>query len=228
LGVTSEVIIVDDASVDCSVKMIAEKIDTCIASSNIVFRLIENPENLGVTHAKNIGIRNCVGSWIFIVDSDDYIYPSEARDVFDDLISIESDVSLIFYPTEDYEGFTMDFEDYLLSFHKLPECLPVIKSVDLEYNFYSTQVNGFEGLGYLLQLKKGGHLKIINRRLRYYQTGLSNSISSKRFSSKRAASLALGYKNLLANNWKILLMNNLFFRHLLRYIKHYIVSRIMK
>lgn len=62
-----EVIVVDDASEDGTVE-IAAKFN---ALPN--FRLIVNPENLGVAAAANVGIRAALGQFVVRVDADDFV-----------------------------------------------------------------------------------------------------------------------------------------------------------
>ena len=59
-----EIVIVDDASTDSSIKIIQSFDDARI-------RLIRNNENLKISKARNIGIRESKGHYIAILDSDD-------------------------------------------------------------------------------------------------------------------------------------------------------------
>ncbi len=63
-----ELIIIDDASTDKSVKIINQIIDSRI-------HLIENKINLGVAASTNIGIKNAKGKYIAKMDSDDIALP---------------------------------------------------------------------------------------------------------------------------------------------------------
>lgn len=65
LGQHHEVIIVDDASTDDSLKIIQE------FSKDI--RLFRNETNRGVAHASNVGIREAKGRYWMRVDADDYL-----------------------------------------------------------------------------------------------------------------------------------------------------------
>jgi GT2 family glycosyltransferase len=61
-GVYDEVVVVDNASTDGSPELIAETFPE--------FRLIRNSENLGFAKANNIGIAQCSGDYICLVNSD--------------------------------------------------------------------------------------------------------------------------------------------------------------
>ncbi|MFA0436153.1 glycosyltransferase family 2 protein [Vibrio breoganii] len=65
-----ELIVVDNNSTDNS-KEIYEKFRH---RSNV--KIILNGENLGVAKGRNIGIKNCVGEWIYVLDDDSVIDPS--------------------------------------------------------------------------------------------------------------------------------------------------------
>lgn len=63
-----EVIFVDDGSKDNTVKVINENLE----GSNINYTIIKQ-KNSGVSSARNKGILNCKGKYIFFLDSDDFI-----------------------------------------------------------------------------------------------------------------------------------------------------------
>ena len=60
--VCSEVIVVDNASSDGSAELVAERFPE--------FKLIRNPENFGFAKANNIGIAQCSGDYVCLVNSD--------------------------------------------------------------------------------------------------------------------------------------------------------------
>ncbi len=66
-----EIIVVDDGSHD-NTSMVAE---TLLKNSGLKFKIIKQ-ENSGEGSARNCGIRNARGHFIYFIDSDDYIEPS--------------------------------------------------------------------------------------------------------------------------------------------------------
>ena len=62
-----EIIVVDDASTDDSVKKLHEYSDE--------IKVIQNLENLGVGHSSNIGLMGSKGEYFMRVDADDFISP---------------------------------------------------------------------------------------------------------------------------------------------------------
>ena len=61
-----ECIIIDDASTDNSVKVIKE-----LTKSDKRFRLVVNPESIGISATRNIGLDMATGEYIAFLDSDD-------------------------------------------------------------------------------------------------------------------------------------------------------------
>ena len=61
-GISFEVIVVDNASSDDSVKQVRIEFPQVI--------LIESPENLGFGRANNLGFENSTGDYIFLLNSD--------------------------------------------------------------------------------------------------------------------------------------------------------------
>ena len=64
-----EIIVVDDASTDASVKVIEER----MKGSRFPFRMIKNETNLGLILCRNRGIAHARGEFLFFLDSDNYI-----------------------------------------------------------------------------------------------------------------------------------------------------------
>lgn len=73
-----EVIIVDDCSPDNSIAIAENFITTCPRKE--MFRFIHHKENGGLSTARNTGIKNATGDYIFFLDSDDYL-PIDAINV---------------------------------------------------------------------------------------------------------------------------------------------------
>lgn len=67
-----ECIVVDDASPNPQGKALAN----AFAESDKRFRVIENPSNVYLAEARNIGIREAKGKYILPLDADDYLEPS--------------------------------------------------------------------------------------------------------------------------------------------------------
>lgn len=69
-----EIVVVDDCSTD-------NTLETLKQFDNI--KLIHNEKNLGIGLTRNVLIENCLGDYIFFLDSDDYIFPDVFLDIVD-------------------------------------------------------------------------------------------------------------------------------------------------
>ena len=65
-----ELIIIDDASSDSSIKIIRD-----FQQRDVRIRLLRNEKNLGIAEATNIGIENSIGEFIALADQDDLNMP---------------------------------------------------------------------------------------------------------------------------------------------------------
>ena len=70
-----ELIIVDDGSVDGSIDIVKSNFDDCR------IRYISQ-DNLGVSSARNNGVKNSVGEWVFFLDADDIWLPSYLAEMY--------------------------------------------------------------------------------------------------------------------------------------------------
>lgn len=66
-----ECILINDASLDKSMSVVNDIISQY--KGNIDFKVIDHKENKGLSAARNTGIRNATGEYVFFLDSDDYI-----------------------------------------------------------------------------------------------------------------------------------------------------------
>ena len=65
-----EIIIVEDKSTDNSLRKVREIVD---ANPDADIKVFVHEENKGLSEARNTGIRNAVGDYLFFIDSDDFI-----------------------------------------------------------------------------------------------------------------------------------------------------------
>lgn len=69
-----ECILVDDCTPDGSMQIAQQLIDNY--HGPILFRIIHNKENLGLSSSRNNGLRIAKGDFVYFLDSDDYISPN--------------------------------------------------------------------------------------------------------------------------------------------------------
>lgn len=91
-GVQLECIIVDDSSPDNSIQIV----NSCLNgyNGNIVFLIEQHPHNMGVSAARNTGIKLAKGDYLFFIDPDDWL-PSDALVKFVNYLRIYPDVDMI-------------------------------------------------------------------------------------------------------------------------------------
>ncbi len=161
----SEVIIVDD-STDSTTQEIKKY------KSNfpyIKIELIKPQERAGPSKARNIGIKSCKGKVVIFFDSDDKLMSGsleEIRNVFEKT----PDLSVYFgkikrlsgniYPSDNYHEVSKgDYVDYIKTFPKQGEVLPVVRRSELlsKGNGFHEQFWHNENLLYLRILKNGGN-----------------------------------------------------------------------
>lgn len=83
-----EVILVDDGSTDsCGVIC-----DECAKEDSRI--VVIHKKNAGVSAARNTGMAQCTGEYIFFVDSDDYLPMDSIEKLYDSLCVYEADISI--------------------------------------------------------------------------------------------------------------------------------------
>lgn len=124
-----ELIIVDDGSTDNTVE-VAENI---LHNSNINYKIIKQT-NKGVSVARNIGIDNAMGEYIYILDSDDIIHKDFLTEM---LLNAESNNSDIVF----------------CGFDKVDENNNVIEKYEELYSYTKNIMNGEEIIKLILKEK---------------------------------------------------------------------------
>ncbi len=69
-----ECILVDDCGTDNSIKIVQQYIDNY--RGHILFKFVHHEKNLGLSGARNTGIRIATSEWLYFLDSDDAITPT--------------------------------------------------------------------------------------------------------------------------------------------------------
>jgi glycosyltransferase involved in cell wall biosynthesis len=70
-----ELIVIDDCSNDHSISVVKNFFDTSEKNNEIILKLISHDKNRGVAAARNTGLDNASGDYIYFVDADDWIEP---------------------------------------------------------------------------------------------------------------------------------------------------------
>jgi CDP-glycerol glycerophosphotransferase len=85
-----EVVAVDDCSPDHSGAILAE-----YAARDPRVRVVTAPRNLGLGHARNLGLEHAVGEYVWFVDSDDWLAEGSLRAVADRLRATDADLLIV-------------------------------------------------------------------------------------------------------------------------------------
>lgn len=98
-----ECVIVNDDSPDSSMDIV----NSFLAgySGNVVFKIVEHQQNKGLSAARNSGIKEASGDYIFFLDSDDELLPNAMQE-FSNLIERYGDVDFLIGSIEVLGNFT--------------------------------------------------------------------------------------------------------------------------
>lgn len=94
-----EIIIIDDESTDNSINVINEY----FINKEVDYRIIRQ-ENAGVSGARNRGIKEAKGDYIYFLDGDDYIHEDTFLEFIKEIEKTEADVLYCGYSTVDENG----------------------------------------------------------------------------------------------------------------------------
>lgn len=96
-----ECIIVDDCGQDDSMVIVENLISEY--KGRIVFRIIHHDHNMGLSAARNTGIDEAKGDWIYFLDSDDWIVP-ECIEMMYECVRKHPDIQMVFAGAETTNG----------------------------------------------------------------------------------------------------------------------------
>lgn len=85
-----ECLIIDDCSTDDSMSIVSDFLNQY--KGHILFRVINHPRNLGLSKARNTGINNIKGDFIYFLDSDDVISEDCLRVLVDTQLTTKADI----------------------------------------------------------------------------------------------------------------------------------------
>lgn len=99
-----ECIIVDDCTPDNSMDIVAHVLENYVGP--IVFKVITHDKNQGLSAARNSGIINASGDYLYFLDSDDELYSSHDMQLFYSYVNKYGKSDFF---VADYEGIGFDF-----------------------------------------------------------------------------------------------------------------------
>lgn len=125
-----EVIFIDDGSKDSSLKVATDLFN----KSNLDYRILSQ-KNLGVSKARNIGINNANGKWIYFLDADDRIDSNLCSIIAEENLKDDNEVLFFDYVIENKNKSTK-INNEILQMNSF-ELLKKILSGELKYNMCS-------------------------------------------------------------------------------------------
>jgi glycosyltransferase involved in cell wall biosynthesis len=182
-----EIVIVDDASTDNSVKVIEKLIGEKHNFPNVSFQFIRHLINKGVCSAKNSGAKSAFGTWIVFLDSDDELIRNTATNVYK-MLKKNEQYPLHFFKCIGEDELVVDqanngfeFRDFSTYLKKGTdgEALPIIKRKVFIKHLYDEDLNGYESLSYL-RIVRAHSFAVVNLLVvRRYYTSHEDRLSSK-------------------------------------------------
>lgn len=111
-----EILIIDDCGNDNSMSIV----ENIVNRNNCPIRIIHHPKNLGLSNARNTGIHNSTGDYLYFLDSDDFI----SKHCIDSFVQIlnqfpEVDIifgSSVFYP-DNWASYCIDVKNKHIPAH---------------------------------------------------------------------------------------------------------------
>lgn len=186
-GLISELILVDDASIE-DVSICIKEADFLSDKLNLSTKYLHTGINLGASGAKNFGAFHATKEWLLFLDSDDQLAPISDFPV-DFLRDCLAQFDLIFCrcrseATGSLIGkiesvFEFGFDEYNEGIFNF-ECLPLVRRSKFLRSPYINFLKGGEGLCYLSLLKYGGRGLFIPNPLRIYRDFGQDRLSSKK------------------------------------------------
>lgn len=186
-----EVILIDDCSTDNSFEMANEKIIKTFS----YYRVLQNKENYGVSHTRNLGINNANGEYLVFLDSDDTFHPEKLailREVF-----INKYIQFLFHPYtySDFSGVEVkkiqkiNKNSLKIRNQIQTSCVAIKKS---SIKFFDTSMSHCEDYDLWLRLSKHMDIYKLNRPLtrlgrpQLTEGGLSGNVKAMRKGEREA------------------------------------------
>ncbi|MGX7393440.1 glycosyltransferase family 2 protein [Carnobacterium mobile] len=121
-----QILLIDDGSTDQSLSI-------CRGFENIDERIdIYTGENLGVSHARNTGLKASKGKYIYFIDSDDYIENNTIETLVTNIEKYEADISII--------GYSMYWDNGKVQKMSNPDTLKILGYEDAIKEWFSSRL----------------------------------------------------------------------------------------
>lgn len=160
----TEILIIDDGSKDNSVEIVHKIISE---NADIRIRLFQQ-ENSGPSKARNLGIKNAIGSWIAFLDSDDIWFPTKIEIQINFVkkypkISLVSTANSKLFLQKNIEYSFITFEKSLFKNYFETSTVMVKTTVIRQFLFYEPQKYSEDYRAWLTILSNGNQGLYINK-----------------------------------------------------------------
>lgn len=199
--VSTEIVVVDDASTDGTVAYLKSRYSELIASTRL--HLVPLERNQGMSGARNIGVSTANGDWIVILDSDDVLLPNSESIVVNAIeahgkhawlcfrcLQMESGEFIgapVIGPTE------VNARDFLRRW-RFSECMPVVRREALLAIPFDK--DGFVGFTMVKIIQRYGPLLVLKEPTRRYRVSNDDRLTKATLST-RACQMARGHARML-------------------------------
>lgn len=196
----AEIVVVDDASTDGTLPLLAERYADDIAAGRL--RLHRLDANAGATGAKNAGAGLAQGEWLMFLDSDDRLVEDCAANLVDTLRRHRTAPTVFFRCRSTTTGqligaassgeTEISCRTYLRDW-RWGECLPVVRSDAARRFPYLAALRGHEGISYARMMKHIAPCVLSPVLARLYDDAGTDRLSQRSALLKRAPQMAAGY-----------------------------------
>lgn len=228
-----EIVIVDDASIDNTIKIIKKNYSKEI--NNNIVKLISLDQNIGVSGAKNQGYQVSKFDWVIFLDSDDLLIDNILEQMIEILNNNHTLPIVFFRCIDQYGDFVgkkfnndklIDIEEYIEK-TSYGEALTAINKKIVQSEPYIQELRGYERLGCSRIINNNGSSLLSNLVARVYITEGEDRLSVGSGFIKRLPLLAKGHLFMLKEFSKYMSLKQKS-SYFIKMIIYYIVGNIMK
>lgn len=89
-----EIVLVDDFCTDRTVEVVTEYLAT---QNNVKYKIIKHTKNLGLSAARNTGLDNAKGDYVYFLDSDDILEPTALENLYIAIMSGDYAIAISYF-----------------------------------------------------------------------------------------------------------------------------------
>ena len=128
-----ECVLVDDCATDASIHIAQEFINKC--NGRVTYRILHHDRNRGLSAARNTGLDNAKGDYIYFLDSDDYIDANAIEVLYDAITSGDYALAISYFTKYTDLGDSIYRDDWIFDTPR------IIESNEYAYKILTQQCN---------------------------------------------------------------------------------------